>query len=88
MASLILELPDEVIRGLEGIAPIQHKSVQQLAVERLSSRVVAAPDLQPGAPASLLIGMRESPRLDTIGVDEIDAAIAAGRLPVRGHRLF
>jgi hypothetical protein len=34
MANLIIEAPDDLTRNLEGIAAAQHKSIQQLAIER------------------------------------------------------
>ena len=35
MADLNLEVPDDLARTLAGIAAAQHKSIQQLAIERL-----------------------------------------------------
>ena len=37
MANLTIEMPDDLVRSLEGIAAAQRKSVQQLALEQLSS---------------------------------------------------
>jgi hypothetical protein len=86
--NLIIEVPDELARSLEGIAATQHKSIQQLALERLSSLVTSSPQPEAGSPATLLSVMREPPNLSPADVDELDAAIAAGRIPVRTRDLF
>jgi hypothetical protein len=44
MANLNIEAPDHVVRSLEGIAAAQRKSIQQLALERLSSLVEVIPE--------------------------------------------
>jgi hypothetical protein len=83
MASLTIEVPDDLVRSLEGIAARQHKSVHQLALERLSSLVDA-----PGTPAAILRAMREPPFPSSADVDELDAAIGAGRIAVRRGDIF
>jgi hypothetical protein len=88
MANLIIEVPDDLARSLEAIAAAQRKSIQQLALERLSSLVEISPDLRPGSPAMVLRAMQEPPHPSVADVDELDAAIAAGRLPIRTHDLF
>jgi len=77
MARLTIQIPDDLARGLEGIAAAQSKSIEQLAVERLRSFVSTA-----GSPASVLRAMTELPHLSSSIVDELDAAIASGRLAV------
>jgi hypothetical protein len=88
MASLTIEVPDDLARSLEGIAAIQRKSVQQLALERLISLVdvITAPGA--GSPELVLRVMREPPHPSAADIDELDAAIEAGRLPVRTRNLF
>ena len=81
MANLNIEVPDDLVRSLEGIAAAQHKSIQQLALERLSSLVKVIPEVRAGSPATLLRVMQEPPHPSAADVDELDAAIAAGRLP-------
>ena len=71
MANLIIEMPDDLARSLEGIAAAQHKTNHRA-----------------GSPAAVLRAMHEPPHLSVSDVDELDAAIAGGRLPVRTHRLF
>ena len=89
MANLNIEMPDELARTLEGIAEARHKSVQQLALEQLSSLVEAiSPDPRAGSPTAVLRAMREPPHPSAEDVDELDAAIAAGRLPIRSRDLF
>ena len=87
MMNLTLEMPDELARSLEGIAAAQNKSVQQLAIERLSSLVESSPEYRPGSPAAVLRVMQEPPHLTAVDVNELDAAIA-GRLPVQTPDLF
>ncbi len=88
MTNLIIEMPDDVARSLEEIAAAQHKSLQQLAVERLRSLVEVDTDDRAGSAAALLRAMREPPHLSAADVDELDAAIAASRLPVNKRDLF
>jgi hypothetical protein len=88
VATLIIEVPDELVRRLEGIAAVQRKSIQQLALERLSSLVEASPEPPPGSPAAVLRVMQEPPHPSVADVEELDAAIAAGRFPATTRDLF
>ena len=88
MANLIIEMPDDLARSLEGIAAAQHKSVQQLAVERLRSFVEEIPKRPPGSADALLRAMLEPPHLGVSDVADLDAAIAAGRIPIQARDLF
>ena len=88
MANLIIEIPDDLVRSLAGIAAAQRKSVQQLALEQLSSLVEVIPEPRAGSPAAVLRVMQEPPYPSSTDVDELDAAIAAGRLPIRTRDLF
>ena len=88
MANLIIEVPDHLVRSLAPIAAAQRKSVQQLALEQLSSLVGVAPGPPAGSPAAVLRVIEEPPHLSSADVDELDAVIAAGRLPVRARDLF
>lgn len=88
MANLTIEMPDELARGLAGIAASQHKSVQQLAIERLTLLVETGAVYPAGSAAAVLRAMREPPHLSASDVDELDAAIAAGQLPVQTPDLF
>jgi hypothetical protein len=88
MANLVIEMPDDLARSLEGIAAVRRKSVQQLALEQLSSLVAAIPNPRVGSPLTILQAMQAPPHLSSIDVDDLDAAIAAGRLPVRIRDLF
>jgi hypothetical protein len=88
MANLIIEVPDDLARSLEGIAAAQHKSIQQLAIERLRSLLEVGPEDRVGTATAVLRAMHEPPHLSAADVDELDAAIGAGRLPVQTHSLF
>jgi hypothetical protein len=43
MTQLIIQIPDDLARGLEGIAAAQRKSVEQMALDRLWSLKAAIP---------------------------------------------
>jgi hypothetical protein len=78
-----IQIPDDLARGLEGIAAAQKKSVQQLAVERLRTLLD-----RPTSPQSLLRTLQALPHPSHSAVDEMDAAIADARLPVRDRGAF
>ena len=88
MANLLIEMPDDLARSLEGIAAAQHKTVQQLAVEGLRSLVQVSPEYRSGSATDVLRAMMEAPHPSVSDVDELDAAIAAGRLPVQTRDPF
>ena len=79
MPSFLIEIPDDLARSLEGIAAAQHKTVQQIAVERLRSLVESDCGLRPGSPAAVLKAVMDPPHIDAADVEELDAAIAALR---------
>jgi hypothetical protein len=78
-----IQIPDDLARGLEGIAAAQKKSVQQLAVERLRTLLD-----RPTSPQSLLRTLQALPHPSHSAVDEMDAAIADARLPGRDRGAF
>jgi hypothetical protein len=88
MANLVIEVPDDLVRSLEELAAAQRKSIQQLALERLSSLVEVGPEPGAGSPAAVLRVLQEPPHPIVADVDELDAAIAAGRLPIGTRDLF
>jgi len=77
-----IQIPDDLARGLEGIAAAEHKSVEQLAVERLRALLN-----RPTAPGALLRVLRALPHPSPAAVDELDAAIAASRLRGSARRV-
>jgi hypothetical protein len=80
---MTIQIPDDLARGLEGIAAAQMKSVEQLAVERLRAFLD-----RPTSPQFLLQALKALPHPSPSAVDDLDAAIAGGRLPVRDHGEF
>ena len=88
MANLNLEVPDDLARTLAGIAAAQHKSIQQLAIESLISLVEASPERGVCSPAAVLHAMNELPHLSGADVDQLEAAIADGRLPIQTRDIF
>jgi hypothetical protein len=80
---MTIEIPDHLARSLEGLAAAENKSVEQLALERLQSLIEIAT-----SPEAVLRAVRNLPHPSFAAVDELDAAIAAGRLPVRDQGVF
>ena len=83
MTQLTIEIPDDVARRLECIASAQNKSVEQVALERLRSLVSRA-----GSPGAVLRAIMGPPHLSSSAIDDLEAAIASGRLPVREDGAF
>ncbi len=83
MGTMTIRIPDDLARGLEGIAAAQRKSVEELAVERLRSLFD-----RPTSPASVLRTIQALPPPSQLAVDDLDSAIAAARLPVRDRGAF
>ncbi len=70
------------------MAARQRKSIQQLALERLTSLVDVISELRAGSAAAILKVMQEPPQPSPEDVDELEAVIKTGRLPVRARNLF
>jgi hypothetical protein len=83
MTNLTIQIPDDLARALEVIASAQQKSVEEVAVERLGSLCD-----QPNSPQAILRAVRKLPHPSPGAVDDLDAAIAAARLPVRDQGVF
>ena len=74
---MTIQIPDDLARALEGIAALQRKSIEQIAVENL--RLLFD---QAGSPEAVLRSLRSLPHPNAASVDEMEAAINSGRLPV------
>jgi len=61
MANLNIEMPDDLVWSLEGIAAAQHKRIQQLAPEQLRPLVDDVPERRFGFPAAVLRVMQDPP---------------------------
>jgi hypothetical protein len=81
--TMTIQIPDDLARGLEGIAAAQQKSVEQVALESLLSLFERA-----SSPEAVLRTVRQLPHPSAAAVDDLDAAIAAARLPVRDQSAF
>jgi hypothetical protein len=68
---------------LEGIAAAQSKSVEQVALESLRSLFDQA-----SSPEAVLRSVRRLPHPSDAAVDDLEAAIAAARLPVHDQGAF
>jgi hypothetical protein len=80
---MTIQIPEDLARGLEGIAAAQHKSVEQVALEGLRCLFDKA-----SSPGVILRTVRELSHPSAAAVDELEAAIAAARLPIRDQGAF
>jgi hypothetical protein len=80
---MTIQIPDDLARDLQGLAAARRVSVEQLALERLRTLVA-----MPTSPAALLRVIQALPHPSASAVDDLDAAIAAGRLPVVDRGTF
>jgi hypothetical protein len=80
---MTIGIPDDLVRRLEGIALAERKTVEQLALERLRSLVESA-----NSPQALLRAIRALPHPSSSAIDDLEAAIASARLPVRDATPF
>jgi hypothetical protein len=80
---MTIHIPDDLARGLEGIAAAQQKSVEQVAIDSLRSLLDWT-----GSPEDVLRAVQGLPHPSAAAVDDLDAVIAAARLPVRDQDPF
>ena len=80
---MTIQIPDELARGLEGIAAAQRKTVEQLALDSLRLLFDEA-----SSPEALLRSVRRLPHPGAAAVDDLEAAILSARLPVRDDGAF
>jgi hypothetical protein len=80
---MTIQIPDDLARGLEGMAAAQQKSVEQVALDSLRSLFDRAT-----SPAVVLHAVRKLPHPSAAAVDDLEAAIADARLPVRDRGVF
>ena len=80
---MTIQIPDDLARGLEGMADAQQKSVEQVALDGLRSLLDKA-----SSPEVVLRAVRQLSHPSVAAVDDLDAAIAGGRLQVRDQGAF
>jgi len=80
---MTIQIPDDLARRLEGIAAAQQKSVEQVALDGLRSLLDKA-----SSPEVVLRAVRQLSHPSVAAVDDLDAAIAGGRLQVRDQGVF
>ena len=80
---MTIHIPDDLACGLEGIAAAQQKSVEHVALESLRSLFERV-----SSPEVVLRTVRGLPHPSAAAIDDLDAAIAAARLPVREQDAF
>jgi hypothetical protein len=75
---MTIQIPDDVARGLERMATARQKSVEQVALDSLRSLCESTT-----SPEVVLRTLRQLSHPSAAAVDDLEAAIAAARLPVR-----
>jgi predicted transcriptional regulator len=80
---MTIHIPDDLARGLQGIAAAQQKTVEQVALDSLRALFDRA-----SSPEVALRTVRELPHPSAQAVDDLEAAIAAARLPVHDRGAF
>jgi hypothetical protein len=80
---MTIRIPDDLARELEGVAALQGKSVEQIAVESLHLLLD-----QSDSPEAVLRALRSLPHPSAAAVDEMEAAILSARLPVGENGTF
>jgi hypothetical protein len=85
---MTIEIPEDLERRLEGIAHAQSTSVEQPAIRSLRRIFDVEASERQTSPQLLLRTLQSLPPFTAEEVDELEASIAAGRLPVRDVGLF
>ena len=67
---MTIQIPDDLARGLEDIATLQRKSIEEVAVDSLRQLFN-----QQRSPEGILLAVRSLPRPSVAAVDDLDAAI-------------
>jgi predicted transcriptional regulator len=80
---MTIQIPDDLARGIEGIAIAQQKSVEQVAVESLRALFDRA-----SSPQVVLQEIQKRAHPSGGAVDDLEAAITGARLPVRNRGEF
>jgi hypothetical protein len=88
MQQLIIEIPEALALRLGWLAAAQKKSIEEVALERLSALLELPAEKPSGSPVIIRQAMRELPHLRGEDVDELEQAIAEGQLPVQPEGVF
>jgi plasmid stability protein len=80
---MTIQIPEDLARGLKGMAAVQRKSIEEVAVESLRQLFD-----QQRSPEAILLAVRSLPHPSAAAVDEMEAAILSARLPVRDQGTF
>ncbi len=86
MQQLTIEIPEALAQRLAWLAAEQR--VEQVALERLAPLLESATEKPSGSPAAIRQAMREPPHLRLEDVDELERAIAEGKLPIHQEGVF
>ncbi len=80
---MTIQIPDELAHNLEDLAASRQMSVEDFTVGQLQSLFQNRL-----TPSALFRVLQELPHPSPGAVDDMEAAIAAGRLPVRDQGIF
>lgn len=83
MTQITLEISTDLAHHLRDLAVEEHKSVEQVAAEKLSLLIPVS-----GSPPALLQALREMPKLEPGDVDALEEEIRKSRLPAPGDGIF
>ena len=86
MPHLTIELPDELARSFARITATRTRASSNVPWN--DCFLTRGSEPRRGSAAAVLRAMKEPPHLSGSDVDALDAAIAAGRLPVQTPELF
>jgi plasmid stability protein len=81
MVQLTIDLPDELAEAVERTAAAQGKSISHYALDLLRA-AVAVEGGRRGSPQAVLRALEQAPPIDPETVDQMEAAIREGKLPV------
>ncbi len=80
---MTIQIPEDLVRGLEGAAAMQSKSVEQVAIESLRLAFDSG-----ASPQAILQALKSLPHPSAAAVDDMEAAIREARIPVRDEVFF
>ena len=88
MANLVIEMPDDLVSRLEGIAAAEHKTIQELTTAWLLSLAeLSTTEFSAGSPSAVLQALLDPPHPSTSDVADLEEAIEAGKGPARPRNL-
>ena len=88
MRQLTIEIPEALAQRLAWLAAEQKKSIEQVALEQLTSLLEPQTEDISGSPSVIRRVMKEQPHLSREAVDDLELAIEEGKLPMLQEGVF